>query len=66
MKTLGTVIKRPVLAVAVPDFIVRAVLGEMSDIILKGSRVSSGKIVSSGFRFRYGTLKEALYNVLRE
>jgi hypothetical protein len=66
METLGTVIKRPVLGIGAPDFIVRAVLGEMSDMILKGSRVSSGKIVSAGFRFRYGTLKEALYNVLRE
>ena len=64
MKTLGKIIKRPVLGVAVPEFILKAVLGEMSDMILKGSRVSSGKIVSSGFRFRYGTLKEALYDVL--
>jgi hypothetical protein len=64
MKTLGRVMKRPVLDVAVPDFVLRAVLGEMSDIVLKGSRVSSDKIISTGFRFRFNTLEEALNDVL--
>jgi hypothetical protein len=66
MKTLGKILKLPVLSVAVPDFILRAVLGEMSDVILKGSRVSSDKIISTGFRFRYYLLEDALIDVLRK
>jgi NAD dependent epimerase/dehydratase family enzyme len=38
----------------------------MSTMILKGSRVSSDKIVSEGFRFRYNTLEEALNDVLHK
>jgi uncharacterized protein len=66
MKTLGKAIKRPVLGVAVPEFVLRAVFGEMSDVILKGSRVSSEKIISTGYRFSYGRLEEALNDVLRK
>jgi uncharacterized protein (TIGR01777 family) len=66
MKTLGKILNLPVLSVAVPDFVLRAVLGEMSDVILKGSRVSSDKIVSTGFRFRYWMLEDALIDVLRK
>jgi hypothetical protein len=66
MKTLGKILKLPVLSVAVPDFVLRAVLGEMSDVILKGSRVSSDKIISTGFRFRYWMLEDALIDVLRK
>jgi hypothetical protein len=64
MKTLGRVIKRPVLSVPVPGFILKLILGEMSEVILTGSRVSSDKIINSGFRFRYILLEEALTNVL--
>jgi uncharacterized protein (TIGR01777 family) len=66
MKTLGKVLELPVWGVAVPDFILNAVLGEMSTVILKGSRVSSDKIISKGFRFRYNTLEEALNDVLHK
>lgn len=66
MNVLGKIMRLPVLAVPVPGFILRTFLGEMSDIILKGSRVSSGKIISTGFRFSYKTLEEALNNVIGE
>ena len=42
----------------------KAVLGEMSDIILKGSRISSEKISGTGYRFIYSNLKEALENII--
>jgi uncharacterized protein (TIGR01777 family) len=64
MKTLGRIIKRPVLRVPVPGIILKLILGEMSEVILTGSRVSSDKIINSGFRFRYILLEEALTNVL--
>jgi hypothetical protein len=57
--------KVPVLFSPVPDYILRAVLGEMSDVILKGSRVSSEKIMNKGYRFLYNNLEDALNNVVR-
>jgi len=48
----------------VPKFLIKTILGEMSDLILKGSRISSEKIENSGFRFRYSSLDSALSDVL--
>ena len=64
MKTLGRIMKRPVLSVAVPAFLLKLILGEMAEVILTGSRASSDKIINSGFRFRFGNLEEALTDVL--
>jgi len=64
MKILGKIMKRPVLRVPVPGFLLKLILGEMSEVILTGSRVSSDKIINSGFRFRYSMLEEALRDVL--
>ncbi len=64
MKVLGKVLNIPVFPIPVPEFAIRGVLGEMSDIILKGSRVSNEKIINSGYRFKFGSLEDALSDVL--
>lgn len=48
----------------VPGFFVRTLLGEMSNVILKGSRVSSERLIQSGFRFEFPKLEYALTDVL--
>lgn len=48
----------------VPSLFLRLVLGEMSTIITKGSRVSSKKIEQTGFKFLYPTLESALKNLV--
>jgi len=53
------------LPVPVPGFVLKAVLGEMSDVILYGSRVSSEKLINTGYRFRFKTIEAALDNVIR-
>jgi len=60
IKTLAKVMGKPVFPVAVPGFILRAVLGEMSDVVLKGSRVSSEKLTGSGYVFSNPELIAAL------
>ena len=50
----------------IPAFILRIVLGEMSDILLEGSRISSDKISSTGYKFRYPELNSALKNLIGE
>lgn len=44
----------------VPPFMLKIVLGEMSEAILKGQRVSSAKIEDEGFQFEFYNLETAL------
>ena len=57
---------KPVFPLPVPSFILKTVLGEMSDVVLKGSRVSSERIVNSGYSFLFKDTLEALRNILCE
>jgi uncharacterized protein (TIGR01777 family) len=54
----------PVFPLPVPGIILRSLLGEMSEVILKGNRVSSEKIQLAGYSFLFSSLKDALENVL--
>ena len=48
----------------VPAFVLRLVLGEMAQLVLKGRRVASNKIEKTGFQFQYTDLEKALHNCL--
>jgi uncharacterized protein (TIGR01777 family) len=63
--SLAGVMKLPVFPLSVPGFVLKAGLGEMSDVVLKGSRVSSEKIIKSGYIFSFGNLTNALENVIK-
>lgn len=58
-KTLGKVLRRPSWA-PVPAFVLRLVLGEMSDMLLTGQRVLPAQAEKLGYRFRHPNLYEAL------
>ncbi len=60
IKTLGKVLKRPVILPPVPGFLLKLVLGEKADLILEGSRMSCSKLEQQGFAFRYDQLVKAL------
>lgn len=45
----------------VPAFLVRLFLGEMSVVLLKGSRVSNYKIKQTGFKFEYSTIEKTFF-----
>ncbi len=66
MKTLSEVIHKPLLPLHVPAFLIRTVLGEMSDVVLKGSRISPSKLISAGFVFDHGNLRESLRDLLHK
>ena len=44
----------------VPPFVLKTIYGELADILLYGSRVSSEKLLNEGFDFKYKDLKSAL------
>ena len=58
--TLSKVMQKRVFPIAVPAFILKTILGEMSDIILNGSRVSSEKLQKTGYWFIFSNLEDAL------
>jgi uncharacterized protein (TIGR01777 family) len=47
----------------IPAFILKIVLGELSEAVLTGNRVSSQKIVASGYSFKYRDVESALRNL---
>jgi uncharacterized protein len=61
---LGKALRRPS-AMRVPKFVLRALLGEMADIVLTGQRVVPRKLLQAGFTFRYPELKDALEDLLK-
>jgi len=44
----------------VPSFVLMVALGEMSEVLLEGSRLSNQKLKSNGFNFKFPTLESAL------
>ncbi len=54
MKTLAIKKYKPYILPPVPNFLLKIIFGEMADILLKGSAVSSNKIQTEGFEFKDG------------
>ncbi|MBA6155270.1 TIGR01777 family protein [Tenacibaculum sp. S7007] len=64
-KTLGNIIKKPVLPMNAPSFILKTALGEMAYMLLNGSRVSAEK-TKQFYNFVYPDLVTALNNIYHE
>ena len=62
-ETLGHVLKRPTF-LAVPNFALKAALGEMSQVLLEGADVRPHVLEQAGFRFDYPRLEDALEALL--
>ncbi len=60
---LATVLSKPFFLPNVPVFALKLVFGEMANVLLEGSRVSSQKLEATGFLFKYPDLFTALKNV---
>lgn len=64
-KTLASVLSRPAI-LPMPAFAVKLLFGEMGETVLLGSqRVEPGQLISSGYPFRFRTLRASLENILR-
>ena len=62
-KKVSKIFNHPFLALGAPSFILQIVFGEMSTIILNGSRISANKIKQAGFKFKFENLEKALKNL---
>ena len=59
-KSIATILDKKAWLPNVPSFMLKLIFGEMAVILLEGSRVSAEKIKSTGFKFKYPFLLEAL------
>lgn len=64
-KKLAKAFKRPFVPIGAPAFVLKATFGEMSTILLNGSRVSSEKTSATGFKFRFPLLRDALTDLTK-
>ncbi len=63
-KTLAKVTGKFLFPLNVPSFVLKAILGELSIILLEGSRISADK-TESVYDFKFHNLKEALEDLLK-
>ncbi|AOW20213.1 TIGR01777 family oxidoreductase [Urechidicola croceus] len=61
---IGKQLKKSIWLPNVPSFILKLILGEMSFLVLKGSRASSKKIESTGFKFLFPDIENTLNDLL--
>jgi uncharacterized protein (TIGR01777 family) len=52
------------LIVNIPAFVMQLLLGERSQVVLHGQKVSSEKLESTGYQFKYSTVAAALQSLL--
>lgn len=63
MQAIGKVIGRPSFMPA-PAFALRAVLGEVSDLVLEGQRVKPARLQEAGYSFKFEDVNDALMDLL--
>jgi len=62
-KEIAKKLKRPLLLPNVPAFALGIILGDMSEQVLNGAKISSDKIQSRGYKFQYRTIREAILSI---
>jgi len=62
MAKLSKVIKKPLTPFNVPSFVLKLIFGELSILLLRGSRISSKK-TNQFYRFKYSKLDKALEKI---
>jgi uncharacterized protein (TIGR01777 family) len=63
MRAIARQLNRPLWFFNIPSFVFKALMGEMSIIILGSTKVSAQKIQDEGFKFKYPELKSALQQI---
>ncbi len=64
-QALAKALQKPFFLPNIPAFLLKIILGEMSNLLLKGSRVSSNKILKFVFIFKFPKLGSALKDLLK-
>ena len=61
---LGQALHRPTFLPPVPSFLIRGILGEFSDVFIKGQKVMPRKLLANGFVFTFPEIREAFVHLV--
>ncbi|MBK7979836.1 MAG: TIGR01777 family protein [Ignavibacteriae bacterium] len=61
---IAEVLNRPFIMPKVPSTLLKLLLGQMSELVLEGSRISPQKIIDAGYKFSFADTKKAIENLL--
>ncbi|RZJ50928.1 MAG: TIGR01777 family protein [Chryseobacterium sp.] len=64
-KEIAEVLNKPMFMPNIPAFVMKLIFGELSVVLLEGSRTSSEKLQKTGFQFKFTDLKDALKDLLK-
>lgn len=64
-KAIAKQLHRPVWPIGVPAFVLKIILGELSEVVLNSNNTSSRKLLATGFKFKYRELNSALSDIYR-
>lgn len=64
-KAIAKALHRPVWPINVPEFVLKMILGELSEVVLISNNASAQKLLDSGFKFKYSQLQAALSDIYR-
>jgi uncharacterized protein (TIGR01777 family) len=65
-QAIGKVLKRPLWLPSVPGFVLKLMLGEMAEMVVRGNKVSAQKIITAGFTFQFPELEPALRDIYKK
>ena len=65
-QSLAYALKKTIWAPKIPAIVLKLIFGEMSEIILKGSRISNQKIKETGSSFLFSNLNSALTDLFKK
>ena len=63
---MARIVQRPILLPKVPAFTIKLLFGELAEVVLEGSKVSSDKIQNTGFKFQFENAEDALIDLLKK
>lgn len=63
-KVIASKMKKPLIMPPVPGIVLRIIMGEFANILLKGQRVVPKRLLDEGFSFKFPDINSALHNIL--
>ncbi len=61
---IAEMLKKPLWLPNIPSWVLKIIFGNMASILLEGSKVSSEKLIDSGFEFDYPSIRSALNDLV--
>ncbi|HEY0741959.1 MAG TPA: TIGR01777 family oxidoreductase [Chryseosolibacter sp.] len=65
-KAIAQTLGRPMVMPPVPAFVLKLIIGQMAEIVVKGSKVSAKKVTAAGYQFKFPLVQDAVNDLLKK